>query len=134
MKLYRSPDLPGRWIGEDQDGALVHWPIERGGWNRRTPYTGGKRQLEEVAPALARGTGWPGGGRGRRPLRGAPCKPVTIRATDDERAAWDRAAERRDRTLSDWCRDTLNAAAAAEAAGAAAPAAGAPRQRPKSKP
>jgi hypothetical protein len=134
MKLYRSPDLPGRWIGEDQDGALVHWPIERGGWNRRTPYTGGKRQLEEVAPALARGTGWPGGGRGRRPLRGAPSKPVTIRATDDERAAWDRAAERRDRTLSDWCRDTLNAAAAAEAAGAAAPAAGAPRQRPKSKP
>jgi hypothetical protein len=87
-----------------------------------------------VAPALARGTGWPGGGRGRRPLRGAPSKPVTIRATDDERAAWDRAAERRDRTLSDWCRDTLNAAAAAEAAGAAAPAAGAPRQRPKSKP
>ena len=127
MKLYRSPDLPDRWIGEDQDGALVHWPIEHGGWNRRTPYTGGKRQLEEVAPAQARGTGWPGGGVGRRPLRGATSKPVTIRATDVERGAWERAAGKRGLNLSDWCRDALNSAAAAESADD-------PRPRPKGKP
>jgi hypothetical protein len=114
MKLYRSPDLPGRWIGEDQDGALVHWPIERGGWHRRTPYTGGKRQLEEVLPALARGTGWPGGGVGRRPLRGSMSKPVTIRATDTERDSWERSASKRERSLSDWCRDILNSAATAD--------------------
>src|SRR5436190_12614430 len=95
MRLYRSQDLPGRWIGEDQDGALVHWPAERGGWARRTPYTGGKRQLEECEPALARGTGWPGGGRARRPRApsGKLSKPVTIRASDDEREAWEQAAE-----------------------------------------
>lgn len=114
MRLYRSPDLPGRWIGEDQDGALVHWPVERGGWARRTPYTGGKRQLEECEPALARGTGWPGGGRARRPraASGKLSKPITIRASDDEREAWELAAEDLELTLSDWCRGELNAAAA----------------------
>jgi len=112
MKLYYSAEIADHWIGEDRHGALVVWPAEPRGWTHRTPYTGGKRPLEEVSPALARGTGWPGalGGKIRAPS-GAPSKPVGVRATDDERAAWERAAG--ERKLSDWIRDTLNAAAAA---------------------
>ena len=112
-KLYRSPDLPDRWIGEDQDGALVHWPAEHGGWHRRTPYTGGKRQLEEVLPQLARGSGWPAAGRGPAPRSssGAATKMMGIRVTPDERAKWERAAELRERGLTVWARDELNIAA-----------------------
>lgn len=115
MKLYRSAEVADQWIGEDRHGALVIWPAQPRGWMHRTPYTGGKRQLEEVSPALARGTGWPGavGGKVRAPS-GAPSKPVGVRATDEERAAWVRAAG--ERKLSDWIWDTLNAAAAAAAA------------------
>lgn len=113
MKLYRSRQLPKHWIGEDKLGGLVYWPAERGGWAQRTPYTGGKRQLEEVDPALARGSGWPGGGRGPAPRSssGAASKSITIRVTEEERAAWDRAAHERSQRLSDWVRDTCNAAA-----------------------
>jgi hypothetical protein len=114
MRLYRSRDNPDHWIGEDQHGALMLWPAEPGGWAKRTAYTGGKRQLEEVEPALARGSGWPGGGRTRKP-RAASGEPSTrsigVRATPGERAAWESAAG--ERKLSDWIRDTLNAAAAA---------------------
>jgi len=130
-KLYRSPDLPNRWIGEDQDGALVHWPAESGGWQRRTPYTGGKRQLEEVEPSLARGSGWPGGGRGPAPRSpsGAATKTIGIRATPDERAKWERAATLRECGLTVWARDELNAAA-----DRTIDELGATRSRPKGKP
>src|SRR5215218_5696893 len=101
MRLYRSQEMPGRWIGEDKHGGLVHWPAIPKGWAQRTPYTGGRRQLEELAPAMARGTGWPGGGRGPRARGDEPSKPVTIRVTAQERASWEHAAEEHDRTLSD---------------------------------
>ncbi|HWO20380.1 MAG TPA: hypothetical protein VNO30_16540 [Kofleriaceae bacterium] len=114
MKLYRSPEYPNHWIGTDAEGALVRWPMEPSGWAKRTPYTGGKRQLEEVLPALARGTRWPGAGRSRRP-RDPAGKPsdaqIGIRATQEERATWQRASEAREKTLAAWVRDELNAAA-----------------------
>jgi hypothetical protein len=111
MKLYRSRDMPDHWIGHDKLGGLVCWPKQRGGWAQRTPYTGGKRQLEEVDPSLARGTGWPGGGRGPAPRSGAPRKSLTIRVTGAERTAWESAAREREQILSDWIRETCNAAA-----------------------
>lgn len=115
MKLYRSAEYPGHWIGTDAEGALVRWPIEPGGWAKRTPYTGGKRQLEEVAPALARGTRWPGAGRAPR-LRDPTGKPsdaqIGVRATQEERDMWRRAADVREQTLAFWVRTELNAAAA----------------------
>jgi len=115
MRLYRSKDHPGHWVGEDAHGALMLWPATPRGWLKRTSYAGSKRQLDEVEPALARGTGWPGGGTGRRPARGELSKPLTIRVTDRERGAWERAAKERDRGLSDWIRDTCNAAAGDDA-------------------
>jgi len=45
----------------------------------------------------------------RKPRAGEAGKPVTIRATDAERAAWSSAAG--ERPLSDWARDVLNRAA-----------------------
>jgi hypothetical protein len=113
MKLFRSREMPDHSIGEDKLGGLVHWPKQRAGWAQRTPYTGGKRPLEEVDPALARGTGWPGGGRGPAPraASGTASKSLTIRVTDAERTAWEGAAQEHERTLSDWIRDICNAAA-----------------------
>jgi len=112
MKLYRSPEYPGQWIGTDAEGALVRWPIAPDGWAKRTPYTGGKRQLEEVSPVLARGTRWPGAGRARR-RRDPSGKPsdaqIGIRATQEEHAGWQRAAELREQTFAAWVRDALNA-------------------------
>src|SRR5262245_43432944 len=112
MRLFRSKDHPEHWIGEDAHGSLMLWPATPRGWTKRTSYHGSKRQLQEVEPSLARGTGWPGGGTGRRPTRGEPSKPLTIRVTNKERGAWERAAKERERGLSDWIRDTCNTAAA----------------------
>ena len=113
MKLYRSKDHPDHWIGEDEHGVLMVWPARPRGWTKRTGYVGTKRQLEEVEPALARGTGWPFGGRGpkARSPSGMVSKMIGMRVTNEERAAWESAAG--GRKLSDWMRDTLNAAAAA---------------------
>lgn len=113
MKLYRSPQLPDLWIGEDAYGALVQWPAASGGWQQRTPYAGPRRALEAVEPALARGTGWPGVPTGRPARAGGPSRNVTIRAAEDERAAWERAAGAAGaESLSEWGRRELNAAAA----------------------
>ena len=112
MKLYRSEEFPGQWIGQDAEGALVRWPAERGGWQRRTPYTGGKRQLEEVEPVRARGSGWPAAGTGRPPRMSAPGRTFTIRATADEIAAWTRRAEEEHKGPTVWARDELNASVA----------------------
>ena len=105
--------MPNHWIGEDQLGGLVQWPMERKGWALRTPYTGPKRQLEEVPTAMARGSGWPGGGRGPAPraASGVPSKTIGLRVADDERARWQRAADVKEQTLAAWTRDELNAAA-----------------------
>lgn len=111
VRLYRSREMPNRWIGEDQDGALVHWPAEPGGWHRRTPYTGGKRQLEECEPALARGTGWPGAGRGRPPRQGTAATTFGVRATSAEIGKWKERAKEEQKRPSVWARDELNAAA-----------------------
>lgn len=46
-----------------------------------------------------------------RSASGRPSQPVSVRATEEERDAWQRAAQRLKRTLSDWCRAELNAAA-----------------------
>jgi hypothetical protein len=124
VKLYRSPELPGQWIGNDSEGALVRWPDEPGGWAKRTPYTGGKRQLEEVEPALARGTRWPGAGRAPRPRDPAGMRSDTqigLRATKQERAKWERAAEVHEQSLTTWARDELNTAADRTLEGNAAP-------------
>ena len=111
-QLYRSRDLPGCWIGTDKTGALMMWPAEKRGWTKRTAYTGPKRALERVEPALARGTGWTGGGRAHHPrsATGRPSKPVAIRATEEEREAWEGAAKHLKLTLSEWCRGELNEA------------------------
>ena len=111
MKLYRSKDLPGQWIGEDEHSALMVWKAARGGWAKRTAFTGSKRHLEEVEPALARGSGWPGGGRGPAPRAGVASEKLGIRVAKHERERWQHAANEAGRSLSDWIRDTLNAAA-----------------------
>lgn len=110
--LWRAPD--GQWVAEDH-GALMAWPDERGGWANRTAWTGDKRQLKKVADhRLARGTGWPGAGRGRalRSKNGVATKTIGIRATDKEHAKWVRATEASEKeNLTEWARDELNAAA-----------------------
>jgi hypothetical protein len=115
MRLYRSKEHPDHWIGEDEHGVLMIWPARRRGWLKRTAYAGAKRQLEEVESALARGTGWPFGPVGRRPQRGETSRPLTIRVTDTERGAWQRSADKQQRGLSDWVRDTCNGAATDDA-------------------
>src|SRR5262245_58324081 len=89
------------------------WPARPRGWVKRTGYSGGKRQLEEVDPGLGRGTGWPGSPVGRRPggIRAADTQ-LGVRATREERAEWQRAADDTGRKLAEWARDELNAAAA----------------------
>jgi hypothetical protein len=123
VKLYKSKELPDQWIGEDKHGALMTWPAEPGGWAKRTAYTGTKRQLEELEPALARGSGWPGAGRAPKPRAAsgeASTRQLAIRATPEEIEAWERRASEEDKRTSVWARDELNAALA--------------RPRPKSKP
>lgn len=115
MRLYRSKEHPDHWIGEDEHGALMRWPAQRRGWLKRTGYPGSRRALEEVEPSLARGTGWPFGPHGRPPLRGETSKPLTVRITDTERGAWQRAADKRKQALGEWIRDTCNTAAADDA-------------------
>ena len=116
MRLYRSKEHPTHWIGEDEHAALVIWPAAPRGWTKRTPYTGARRALEEVPAALARGSGWPGGGRGPAPRAGgAASRKRGIRVADHEWAAWEHAAEIAGRTVSDWIRDTCNTTAAAAA-------------------
>lgn len=116
MRLFRAKEHPDHWVGEDEHGVLMLWPARPRGWAKRTGYSGAKRQLEEVEPALARGTGWPFGGRGpkSRSPSGVVSKTIGLRVTAEERAAWELAAG--ERSLSDWMRDTLNAGAAAATA------------------
>jgi hypothetical protein len=89
----------------------VLWLARPRGWANRTGYAESQRQLEEVDPALARGTGWPFGPVGRRPRGGGVSSTLGIRMTTSERAKFQRAADRRDRGLTVWARDELNAAA-----------------------
>jgi hypothetical protein len=110
-KLYRSKDHPDHLIGHDEHGVLMIWPARRRGWLKRTGYNGSKRQLEEVDPKLSRGTGWPFGPVGRRPRDGEASTTLGIRVTSSERAKWQRAADKRERGLTVWARDELNAAA-----------------------
>jgi hypothetical protein len=110
VKLYQSPDLDGRWVAEDQDGALVHWPNEPKGWLKRTPFTGNKRQLVEVDYRLARKTGWPGGPTGRPPASLEPTKMFGIRATVGQIAKWSRRAKDEGKKPSVWAKEELDAA------------------------
>ncbi len=112
-KLYRSKEHPDHWVGEDEHSKLLMWPREPKGWLRRTPYTGPKRALEEVEPALARGSGWPYGGHGPAPRAGVTSRNLGIRVADHEREAWEFAARASESKLSDWIRNVCNAAAAA---------------------
>ena len=125
LTLYRSKEHADHWIGEDRHGALLIFPAKVRGWASRTPYVGSKRDLEEVSPVLARGTKWPGaiGGKIRHPS-GKTSKPVALRATDDEREAWQRAADELGISLAEWARASLNERAARPARS----------KRPKSKP
>lgn len=115
MKLYRASELPNQWVGEDKHGALMAWPKEPRGWMKRTAYLGPPRQLEEVEPALARGTGWPGAGRAPRPRAPsgeASTERLAIRATPTEFKEWKHWAKEDGKRPSDWGRDELNAASA----------------------
>jgi hypothetical protein len=125
-KLFRSKEHPDHWIGEDEHGVLMLWPAKPRGWAKRTGYAGPKRQLEEVEPALARGTGWPFGPVGRRPRGNEPSTTLGIRVTPSERAKWQRAADKRDQGLTVWARDELNASADRSL--------GEPEPKPRSKP
>jgi hypothetical protein len=113
VKLYRSPDHPGLWIGQDKLGGLVQWPAEPKGWTKRTPFKGSRRGLEVAEPALARGTGWPGTSGGQRPRApsGKPGRNRTIRATDDDWETWREIAEAEGRSVSEWACRELSAAA-----------------------
>jgi hypothetical protein len=115
VKLYKSKELPGQWVGEDKHGALMTWPAEPDGWTKRTAYAGARRQLEEITPALARGSGWPGAGRAPRPRASsgeASTRRLGIRATPTEYDAWEHRANEEDKRISDWARDELNAVVA----------------------
>lgn len=105
LKLYRSKEHPDHWVGEDKHGALLLFPSKIRGWLSRTPYVGSRSELEEVSPMQARGTKWPGaiGGKPRDPS-GKPSKIVGIRVTEDEREAWQAAADTRDVSLTEWLR------------------------------
>lgn len=112
MRLYRAASLPQHWIGEDGTGALMLWPARRGGWRVRTAYTGPRKALEAVDPRQARGTGWPGGGRGaapRSPAGEASERRVTVRGTGGEVGDWTRCADHDGKPLATWARDVLNA-------------------------
>lgn len=113
LKLYRAKAHAEHWVGEDRHGALLLFPAKARGWASRTPFAGSRLELEEVSPVLARGTKWPGavGGKSRDPS-GKPSRTVGIRATDDERTAWQRAAEASGSSLTEWARRWLNQVAA----------------------
>lgn len=117
MKLFRAADRPGFWIGEDKQGVLQVWPAKPRSWGKREGFVGRRDDLEEVDPALARGTGWPGGPVGRKPQADkAADTQVNIRTTWEERTAWEQTAERVGRrSMTSWARDELNAAVMREA-------------------
>lgn len=105
LKLYRSKEHPDYWVGEDKHGALLLFSAKIRGWASRTPYVGSRAELEEVSAMLARGTKWPGavGGKTRDPS-GKPSRIIGIRVTDAEREAWQRAADARGVSLTEWLR------------------------------
>ncbi len=110
MKLFRIPGEDDVWAGEDEAGALMQWPARQLGWGKRTAYRGLRRSLVEVDPRLAARTGWPGCPRGPIPRGGkAATTQITIRLTDAERAAWERAAG--ERPIADWARRIVNGTA-----------------------
>lgn len=99
--LYACRQLPGRWVGTDEHGALVVWPAVAGGWAQQAPYLGHRRALTAADPVLARGTGWPGAGVGRRRLAGAEAgRALTIKIDDTRRAALKALAARQGQSTS----------------------------------
>ncbi|HWO17722.1 MAG TPA: hypothetical protein VNO30_03065 [Kofleriaceae bacterium] len=77
--------------------------------------SGSWRSSEELEPALARGSGWPGAGRAPKPRAAsgeASTRQLAIRATSEELAAWERRASEENKRTSVWARDELNAALA----------------------
>jgi hypothetical protein len=111
VKLYRPKEPPGHFVGEDRAGGLLLFPASPRGWSKRIAWQGTQRQLVEISPLEARGTGWPGaiGGKPRRTT--ASVHTVSVRVTTEERDLWQSAAG--ERRLSDWVRDSLNDIAAA---------------------
>lgn len=107
--LYMCPQLSDRGVGTDEHGALALWPRTAGGWAFRTPYGGHRRSLRAVDPAEARGTGWPGGGVGRRRLAGAGRGlPLTIRIDDKRRTALQKLAAQQGQQVSDTVREGID--------------------------
>lgn len=49
---------------------------------------------------------------GAKPRAGTAGKPVTLRATDDERVRWEQAADREGQSLSEWLRAAAELAVA----------------------
>lgn len=109
LRLYESRHSPDRWIGEDERGRLWSWERRPDGWAQRGPHAGRQRNLTEVEPALARGTGWPGAGVGRRRLAGAELgRPRTVRIDDTRWNAVMEAADRAAVGVSDWVRQAID--------------------------
>lgn len=103
--LYAAPQLPDRWIAEDDAGDLVMFPTRSDGWRDRVAYKGHRRALREVPASNAIGTGWPGVPQGR-PARAGEAAPVriSVRCTADEKTRWEQAAGREGQDLSAWLR------------------------------
>jgi len=109
LRLYESKHHPDRWIGEDERGLLWCWKRRQDGWAQRGPHAERRRNLTEVEPALARGTGWPGAGVGRRRLAGAERgRPRTVRIDDTRWNAVMDAADRADLGVSEWVRQAID--------------------------
>ena len=109
LRLYVSKYYPDRWIGEDERESLWYWERIEDGWARRGPHEGRRRNLTEVDPALARGTGWPGAGVGRRRLAGAELgRPRTVRVDDTRWNAVIDAADKSNVGVSEWVRQAID--------------------------
>jgi len=110
--LYASVELPSHWIGTDQSKALYQWP-RSGKWSQRELYAGHLPDLKPVAAALARGTGWPGAGVGRRRSAGdVPGENRTIRIPDRDWKAIGDIAARQGQQTSEAVREAIKLAIA----------------------
>jgi hypothetical protein len=113
MKLYTHPNYPGMWIADMEDGrgSYLAWPTVPGGWADRVEYPRPPGNLTPADPALARGTGAPGTGKGRPSNEpGEAGKPMTIRIDDGRRARVAKAAKRAGVTMSRWVVSAIDAA------------------------
>jgi len=110
--LYACSQLPSHWVGTNKFSELYRWP-RSGKWADREPYSGATAELTVIDTALARGTGWPGAGVGRRRVGGdVPGKNRTIRITDRDWKAIGDIADRQGQQTSEAVREAIQLAIA----------------------